>query len=72
MLVYVLFLLSDVKGSVLLLFIICELWLIMIINGQVESGLDDKYFGFLIENYMLVYLNVDFWYQGINNVLVVL
>ncbi|EFO1981690.1 TPM domain-containing protein, partial [Escherichia coli] len=64
--------LSDVKGSVLLLFTTREPRLIMITNGQVESGLDDKHLGLLIENHTLAYLNADLWYQGINNALAVL
>ena len=44
----------------------------MITNGQVESGLDDKHLGLLIENHTLAYLNADLWYQGINNALAVL
>ena len=51
--------LSDVKGSVLLLFTTREPRLIMITNGQVESGLDDKHLGLLIENHTLAYLNAD-------------
>lgn len=39
--------LSNVKGSVLLLFTTREPRLIMITNGQVESGLDDKHLGLL-------------------------
>src|SRR5699024_9786902 len=58
--------LSDVKGSVLLLFTTREPRLIMITNGQVESGLDDKHLGLLVENHTLAYLNADLWYQGIN------
>ena len=64
--------LSDVKGSVLLLFTTREPRLIMITNGQVESGLDDKHLGLLIENHTLAYLHADLWYQGINNALAVL
>lgn len=64
--------LSDVKGSVLLLFTTREPRLIMITNGRVESGLDDKHLGLLIENHTLAYLNADLWYQGINNALAVL
>ncbi|STE86801.1 inner membrane protein [Escherichia coli] len=64
--------LSNVKGSVLLLFTTREPRLIMITNGQVESGLDDKHLGLLIENHTLAYLNADLWYQGINNALAVL
>lgn len=55
--------LSDVKGSVLLLFTTREPRLIMITNYQVESGLDDKHLGLLIENHTLAYLNADLWYQ---------
>lgn len=55
--------LSNVKGSVLLLFTTREPRLIMITNGQVESGLDDKHLGLLIENHTLAYLNADLWYQ---------
>ncbi|MCR1066261.1 TPM domain-containing protein [Escherichia coli] len=64
--------LSNVKGSFLLLFTTREPRLIMITNGQVESGLDDKHLGLLIENHTLAYLNADLWYQGINNALAVL
>ncbi len=64
--------LRNVKGSVLLLFTTREPRLIMITNGQVESGLDDKHLGLLIENHTLAYLNADLWYQGINNALAVL
>ena len=64
--------LSDVKGSVLLLFTTREPRLIMITNGQVESGLDDKHLGLLIENHTLAYLHAGLWYQGINNALAVL
>lgn len=64
--------LSNVKGSVLLLFTTREPRLIMITNGRVESGLDDKHLGLLIENHTLAYLNADLWYQGINNALAVL
>ncbi len=62
----------NVKGSVLLLFTTREPRLIMITNGQVESGLDDKHLGLLIENHTLAYLNANLWYQGINNALAVL
>ncbi len=58
---------SNVKGSVLLLFTTREPRLIMITNGQVESGLDDKHLGLLVENHTLAYLHADLWYQGINN-----
>ncbi len=64
--------LSDVKGSVLLLFTTREPRLIMITNGQVESGLDDKHLGLLVENHTQAYLHADLWYQGINNALAVL
>ena len=64
--------LSDVKGSVLLLFTTREPRLIMITNGQVESGLDDKHLGLLVENHTHAYLHADLWYQGINNALAVL
>ena len=60
--------LSDVKGSVLLLFTTREPRLIMITNGQVESGL----LGLLVENHTQAYLHADLWYQGINNALAVL
>ncbi len=60
--------LSDVKGSVLLLFTTREPRLIMITNGQVESGL----LGLLVENHTEAYLHADLWYQGINNALAVL
>ena len=63
---------SHVKGSVLLLFTTREPRLIMITNGQVESGLDDKHLGLLVENHTLAYLHADLWYQGINNALAVL
>ena len=63
---------SNVKGSVLLLFTTREPRLIMITNGQVESGLDDKHLGLLVENHTHAYLHVDLWYQGINNALAVL
>lgn len=64
--------LSDVKGSVLLLFTTREPRLIMITNDQVESGLDDKHLGLLVENHTHAYLHADLWYQGINNALAVL
>ncbi|WP_447933449.1 TPM domain-containing protein, partial [Shigella sonnei] len=57
---------------VLLLFTTREPRLIMITNGQVESGLDDKHLGLLIENHTLAYLHAGLWYQGINNALAVL
>ncbi|HFU7857137.1 TPA: TPM domain-containing protein [Escherichia coli] len=60
--------LSDVKGSVLLLFTTREPRLIMTTNGQVESGL----LGLLVENHTQAYLHADLWYQGINNALAVL
>ncbi|MEY1066651.1 TPM domain-containing protein [Escherichia coli] len=60
--------LSDVKGSVLLLFTTREPRLIMITNGQVESGL----LGLLVEKHTQAYLHADLWYQGINNALAVL
>ena len=63
---------SNVKGSVLLLFTTREPRLIMITNGQVESSMDDKHLGLLVENHTLAYLHVDLWYQGINNALAVL
>ncbi|HBC1011866.1 TPA: TPM domain-containing protein [Escherichia coli] len=63
---------SNVKGSVLLLFTTREPRLIMITNGQVESSLDDKHLGLLVENHTLAYLHADLWYQGINNALDVL
>lgn len=44
----------------------------MITNGQVESGLDDKHLGLLVENHTQAYLHADLWYQGINNALAVL
>ena len=44
----------------------------MITNGQVESGLDDKHLGLLVENHTLAYLHADLWYQGINNALAIL
>ncbi|PND97418.1 hypothetical protein C1I57_19360, partial [Escherichia coli] len=46
--------------------------LIMITNGQVESSMDDKHLGLLVENHTLAYLHADLWYQGINNALAVL
>lgn len=64
--------LSDVKGRVLLLFTAREPRLIVITNGKVESGLDDKHLGLLIENHTLAYLHADLWYQGINNALNIL
>ena len=64
--------LSDVKGSVLLLFTTREPRLIMITNDQVESGLDDKHLGLLVENHTHAYFHADLWYQGINNALAVL
>ncbi len=64
--------LSDVKGSVLLLFTTREPRLIMITNGHVESSMDDKHLGLLVENHTLAYLHADLWYQGINNALAVL
>lgn len=64
--------LSDVKGRVLLLFTTREPRLIVITNGKVESGLDDKHLGLLIENHTLAYLHADLWYQGINNALNIL
>lgn len=63
---------SNVKGSVLLLFTTREPRLIMITNGQVESSMDDKHLGLLVENHTLAYLHADLWYQGINNALAVL
>ena len=63
---------SNVKGSVLLLFTTREPRLIMITNGQVESSMDDKHLGLLVENHTLAYLYADLWYQGINNALAVL
>ena len=63
---------SNVKGSVLLLFTTREPRLIMITNGQVESSMDDKHLGLLVENHTLAYLPADLWYQGINNALAVL
>lgn len=44
----------------------------MITNGQVESSMDDKHLGLLVENHTLAYLHADLWYQGINNALAVL
>ncbi|MBE1768236.1 TPM domain-containing protein [Escherichia marmotae] len=64
--------LTDVKGSVLLIFTTREPRLIVITNGQVESSMDDKHLGRLIENYTLAYLNADLWYQGMNNALDIL
>ncbi|MCG3978782.1 TPM domain-containing protein, partial [Escherichia coli] len=55
-----------------LLFTTREPRLIMITNGQVESGLDDKHLGLLVENHTQAYLHADLWYQGINNALAVL
>ncbi len=63
---------SNVKGSVLLLFTTREPRFIMITNGQVESSMDDKHLGLLVENHTLAYLHADLWYQGINNALAVL
>lgn len=63
---------GNVKGSVLLVFTTQEPRLMMITNGQVESGMDDKHLGILIENHTLAYLHADLWYQGINNALNVL
>ena len=54
---------SNVKGSVLLLFTTREPRLIMITNGQVESSMDDKHLGLLVENHTLAYLHADLWYQ---------
>ncbi len=64
--------LTDVKGSVLLLFTTREPQLIVITNGRVESSLDDKHLGFLVENHTLAYLHAGLWYQGINNALDIL
>lgn len=50
---------SNVKGSVLLLFTTREPRLIMITNGQVESSMDDKHLGLLVENHTLAYLHAD-------------
>lgn len=44
----------------------------MITNDRVESGLDDKHLGLLVENHTHAYLHADLWYQGINNALAVL
>lgn len=44
----------------------------MITNGRVESSMDDKHLGLLVENHTLAYLHADLWYQGINNALAVL
>lgn len=64
--------LTDVKGSVLLIFTTREPRLIVITNGQVESSMDDKHLGLLVENHTLAYLHADLWYQGINNALDIL